>query len=46
MPDVPIMTVEKAPDNAGVPVTRYRIKLPENCVVDIDEEAGEIIIDV
>jgi len=32
-------------DNGGVPVNRYRIKLPESCEVNIDEENGEIIID-
>lgn len=37
--------IETGPENGGLPVTRYRVKLPENCEVNIDEENGEIIID-
>jgi hypothetical protein len=37
---------EGGPPNCGVPVVRYRIKLPENCVVDVLDASGEIIIDV
>lgn len=40
-----VITSEKGPDNGGVPVTRFRVRLPENCEVNIDEENGEIIID-
>lgn len=40
-----IITNEKT-DNGGVPVNRFRIKLPENCMVNVNEETGEVIIEV
>lgn len=42
----PKIKAEQGPENGGVSVTRYRVKLPENCEVNIDEETGEVIIDV